>query len=90
MDEFYLDCRSVEEKSDICKGFAHFLSVPEWYCSNLDAIFDCLGDVFSAKTIHLTHTAALEERLGRDYADRFFSMLSRAAAENPFIELIMD
>lgn len=90
MDKLNLDCRTIEVKSELFGSFARLLGVPEWYCSNLDAVFDCLGDVFSAVTIHLTHTSALEESLGRDYADRFFSMLNRAAEENPFIELIMD
>lgn len=90
MDELNLDCRTIKAKSELFVSFARLLGVPEWYCSNLDAVFDCLGDVFSSATIHLTHTSALEESLGGDYTARFFSMLNRAAAENPFIELIMD
>lgn len=90
MAEFSLDCREVVSRKGLCHSFAHFLDVPEEYCGNLDALFDCLGDIVTETTIRLSYASELKDSIGEDYAGRFFRMLGRAASENDLIELIVE
>ena len=90
MAEFCLDCREVTSRKGLCHSFARFLDVPKDYCGNLDAVFDCLGDIVTETIIRVSSASELKNSIGEDYAGRFFSMLGRAASENDLIVLIVE
>ena len=57
-----------------------------WYGRNLDALYDCLTDVWEEIIVALRDRAALEEHLG-GYGRRFMRLLEEVSRENPHIRL---
>ena len=46
MKEITLDCRGFCPRSALHRAFAEALSFPDHYGNNLDALHDCLTDIF--------------------------------------------
>lgn len=57
-----------------------------WYGRNLDALYDCLTDVWEETIVALRDRAALKEHLG-GYGRRFMRLLEEVSRENPHIRL---
>ncbi len=77
---------SKEELFDVIKkGF----SLPQYCGHNLDAIYDCLGDIFEEFEISVDMDEKLRNALG-DYLDSFISLLSDLDDENPNLILNMN
>ncbi len=58
------------------------LRLPDYYGNNLDALYDCLGDVGEPTEIVLKHAARLD-RIPDDYGKRLVAVLVAASAVNP-------
>ncbi len=82
MRKVTLDCAAIETTAGLHLQLAELLDLPEYYGSNLDALYDCLGDIRRDICLVLANADALEPALG-DYAARFFRLLEQAARENP-------
>lgn len=86
MIEFLLDGRQVTSRDTLHNFFAEGLDFPDYYGKNLDALFDCLGEINTETRICILHWRTLEENL-EDYARRLMSLLWRAVKENPRLHL---
>ena len=82
-----IDGEAVTSRGELYALFAEALELPDWFGQNLDALYDCLGDVADEVVIDLAHRDALADALGEDYCERFLSLLLRLADENPNITL---
>ena len=66
------------------------LELPEYYGNNLDALADCLSDLFEDTCLVLRHPNALRDALG-DYAEALLHVLHRGALDNRhFVFLIVE
>jgi len=61
-------------------------SFPDYYGMNLDALYDCLGEVAEKTQIIVSNSITDEENLG-EYGERFLAVLEAAAQDNEFIQL---
>lgn len=82
MKTVILDGNSIFSKTDLHRTLAQDFSFPEWYGSNLDALFDCLTDYPEEVTIEIQASAAFNENLG-GYAQAFRKVLQAVTEENP-------
>ena len=79
MNEIILDGRlMVENPHEYIKEQLEF---PDYYGNNLDALYDCLGEVYN-KTIIIMHSSEVDEKIIATFSD--------AAEENPYLTLILD
>lgn len=82
--EYIIDCAAIGSKEDFHRILAQTLRFPAWYGNNLDALYDCLGDI-SVKT-HLIlknwdHIAS--------FAAGFRAVFNDAEDENPHLFITM-
>ena len=82
-----IDGEAVTSRGELYALFAEALELPDYFGKNLDALYDCLGDIADEVVIDLCHRDALADALGEDYCERFVSLLLRLADENPNITL---
>lgn len=64
------------------------LDFPEHYGSNLDALNDCLGDISENTRIYLVRLADFEAA-GEAWFDKFCTVIQRAAADNPSLQVVL-
>ena len=85
-----IDGDKIRSRKKLHKTLAKELGFPDYYGSNLDALYDCLTDLHEEVQLTVRHCASLEERL--NYTARGFTrVLTDAARENPHLFLtIMD
>jgi len=69
-----IDGRSVSSMDDIHDAFVRGLDLPGYYGRNLDALHDCLTDIFEPVTIILLGRWCMEQSLG-DRLDGFYRLL---------------
>ena len=84
-----IDCSEIRSKADFHDAISRALSFPEWYGSNLDALHDCLTDIFEDTQIQFENWDALEEALG-SYSAAIQWSITHAAGENPCIQIYFD
>lgn len=80
-------CLDGSELTDLRACFdliARELSFPDYFGYNLDALYDCLGDVCTPVTFVTRNEKQLYDALGQD-AFLLLSVLYDAAEENPFL-----
>ena len=82
-----IDGTAVTDRAALYALFAEALEFPGYFGNNLDALYDCLGDVGEDTVIDLARPDALADALGEDFCERFTSLLLRASDENPHILL---
>lgn len=86
MKTIILNGCDIISMSDIHNIFAEELDFPEWYGRNLDALYDCLGDVCEEVEIVIEDKAELSEKLGIGF-DRLCNLLNDISEENDNIGL---
>ncbi len=86
MKKVVIDGGAVKTMEDIHRTFAEALDFPEWYGGNLDALYDCLTDLFEETEIVIENRDALAGVLGRRCAG-FWRVLCDAARENRRIRI---
>jgi|GEM_PF-2212563 len=79
MNEIILDGKLMEDSPH--EYIKNQLEFPDYYGANLDALYDCLGDLYK-KTIIIKNSDLVEEKLLETFKD--------ANEENPDINLILD
>ena len=77
MIEVTLHGAEIQSREALHDALARELHLPEWYGRNLDALYDCLGDLQEEVTLRIEHAEALEQSLGR-YARALRHMLQDA------------
>ena len=76
-----IDCTLITDDQTAHDVFAQAMEFPSYYGRNLDALYDCLGEVYN-KTIIIMHSSHVEEKILATFSD--------AAEENPYLTLILD
>ena len=89
MEKHTIDCLSIHTREDLHAQLAAALSFPEWYGGNLDALHDCLTDIFTDTELTLQNFSVIKERLG-DYAARLLLVLHHATEENPHLTVSLE
>lgn len=59
---------------------------PDYYGLNLDALYDCLGEISEKTQIVVSNSICDEANLG-EYGERFLAVLEAAAQDNECIHL---
>ena len=86
MEEIIIDCTKIHTKEDLHRIFQETLSFPEWYGSNLDALYDCLTEI-SGK-VRLLNWETAENRLG-SYGKKAKKVIAAAALHNTELDLYL-
>lgn len=86
MKTVILDGNEIISMSDIHNIFAEELDFPDYYGRNLDALYDCLGDVFEEVEIVIENREELSEMLGVSF-DRLCNLLVDVSEENENISV---
>lgn len=84
MEEKIIDCTQILTKEDLHRLFQETLSFPQWYGSNLDALYDCLTEI-SGK-VRLLDWETAEARLGA-YGKKAKKVIVTAALHNTNLDL---
>lgn len=88
MKTIIIDGNEIISMNNIHRIFAEELSFPEWYGRNLDALYDCLGDVTEEVEIIVENKDELEENLGISF-EKLCRLLDAVCEENDNIEVKM-
>jgi ribonuclease inhibitor len=76
-----LDANQMGTPEQTQKYLKEVLHFPSYYGENLDALYDCLGEITEETTVripkHLSHADALA-----DYGNTLLQVFTQAAAEN--------
>ena len=86
MKYMILDGNMIQSREHLHEILARELRLPDWYGHNLDALYDCLTDIFEDTVISVVNLEQLSEEL-QQYCLRLLRVLRDAAAENPHIHL---
>lgn len=89
MNVITIDCADIRDKAGFHAAVAKALSFPDYYGNNLDALHDCLTDIFADIQIQFENWRLLEEKLG-SYTAAIQWAMSHAAEENPNIQVWFD
>ena len=84
-----IDCAGIRDKASFHDTMESALAFPSWYGKNLDALHDCLTEVFTNTRICFVNWHSLEETLGL-YTVAIRRAMNHAAEENPCIEIVYE
>lgn len=84
MKKCVLDCSAIANPEDFHDALVEALVLPQWYGSNLDALYDCLTAITEETEITLLHFSELNEM----YAG-FEAVFQDAAQYNPRIRIVI-
>ena len=82
MKKCVLDCSTISNPEDFHDALVEALVLPQWYGTNLDALYDCLTAITEPTEITLLHFS----QLGAQYAG-FEAVFQDAACDNPRIRI---
>lgn len=78
MKQFLLDGRDMKDRAAAYGVIRETLGFPEWFGENLDALWDCLGEMEAGSSLVLANTSALLDALG-PYGEKMLSCFREAA-----------
>ena len=84
-----IDCTDIKDKAAFHAAVNKALSFADYYGKNLDALRDCLTDIFVDTQIQFENWDALENALG-SYTAAIQWAMTHAAEENPSIQIFFD
>ena len=84
-----IDCSTIADRDGFHTAMEEALGFPSWYGRSLDALHDCLTEVFDNTQLILRNWCFLEEILGA-YAAAIRRSMTHAEKENPCIEIYFD
>ena len=84
-----IDCAGISDKAGFHAAVAEALHFPAHYGKNLDALHDCLTDIFTDTQIQFENWDALENALG-SYTAAIQWAMTHAAEENPSLQVFFD
>ncbi len=84
-----IDGAAIASREALHDSLAAQLALPEWYGRNLDALYDCLGEISEETELRLVHAPELFAHLGV-YADVLQTVLRDACDENPHLRFTLE
>ena len=84
--EIVLDARRFKGRTRAHAYLKEALGLPDYYGKNLDALYDCLGDIVEETVIVVPDVIQKKEYLG-DYGRTMLRVFKNAAAENPALQI---
>ena len=84
-----IDCSQIFDRESFHITMEEALEFPSWYGKNLDALHDCLTEVFTNTQVYFLNWSHLEETLGL-YTMAIRRAINHAAEENPCIEIFYE
>ena len=84
MEEKIIDCNQIKTPEDFHRIFRDTLCFPEWYGSNLDALYDCLTEIKGK--VRLLDWENAEAKLGA-YGAKAKKAIAAAALHNTDLDL---
>ena len=81
MQYVYLGKENITSMNDVHEAFAEALDFPDYYGENLDALYDCLGDIFEEVLIIIADAELLGDALGERF-DSLVELLDDICEEN--------
>lgn len=88
--EFVIDGERITDKQTLHAYIAGVMQLPDYYGSNLDALYDCLTEIAEPSVLKIINSDKLEEKVGKDYFDAFKQMLADATDENEYINVLFE
>ena len=85
MREYIIDCSGITDPEVFHDALVEALTLPKWYGTNLDALYDCLTSVTEETTVRLLQFESLKER----YAG-LGAVLQDAEEANPRITILLE
>ena len=82
MKYVFLDGDKIGSPAELHRTFASDLALPDYFGRNMDALHDCLTDIFAPVTVIAVHAPALWEHLGRS-ANAFRRLMADLTKEKP-------
>ena len=89
MKDITIDCSRIASPADLHRLFAEALAFPAHYGNNLDALHDCLTDIFEDTRICLAGWNAAEDTLG-SFARSAKRAILAASFQNKNLAVIFD
>ncbi len=86
MRELIIDGEMIKDREALHAAICEGLDFPDYYGNNLDALYDCLTDIFDETRITVKNYGALKDNLGR-YAKSCRRALCDAVARNENLHL---
>ena len=75
------DASRVTDRPSLHAELRSVLELPDYYGRNLDALYDCLTDIFEPTTLLIVDSEQLNTALG-DYSAKLLATLKDASEEN--------
>jgi ribonuclease inhibitor len=88
MRQIEIDGNAIFTSPDLHKALAEALSFPEYYGSNLDALYDCLTEIDQDTLLILNNWHHIEFHL-KDYSGKAVYVFHCAQEDNPRISVIL-
>ena len=85
MKRVWIDGKHITDMASLHSLVALSLGFPSYYGNNLDALYDCLTDLFEETEITVTNAEYLKSSLEKGNA--FLNVLKQAAEENEEIKV---
>lgn len=70
-----LDGRNIENRDDFFAAISRQIPLPDYFGSNLDALFDILSEQEETVTIEIIFYQSLSKNLGTRFSSAFWRML---------------
>ncbi len=87
MKYVFLDGEKIASPAALHRAFAEALALPEYFGRNMDALHDCLTDLFEPVCVVAVNVPLLRERLGRS-ANAFWRLMAELPEETPDFRFI--
>lgn len=71
----FLDGDKISSPAALHRAFAEALDLPDYFGRNMDALHDCLTDIFEPVCVVAVNVPALKEHLGRS-ANAFWRLMA--------------
>ena len=85
MKEYVVDCSQIHNPEEFHDCLVEALILPDWYGTNLDALYDCLTSIAEQTCITLRHF----DRLNGMYAG-FQDVFQDAQEDNPRLRITIE
>lgn len=85
-----LEGGAISSIAEFHQHLASLLEFPDWYGSNLDALFDVLVDVQKRKILIINNASKLKGVLSEDYFNKIVTVFQEARESGSKVSLILN